>query len=38
VRRGKRGSNELHEQGSTMNKDKNPKEGGQEAGQEEEGR
>jgi len=35
--RGKRGSNELHERGSTMNEGKNPKEGGQEAGQEEEG-
>jgi len=29
--RGKRGSNELHERGSTMNEGKNPKEGGQEA-------
>jgi len=28
---GKRGSNQLHERGSTMNEGKNPKEGGQEA-------
>jgi len=28
--RGKRGSNALHERGSTMNEGKNPKEGGQE--------
>jgi len=33
----KRRSNELQERGSTMNEGKNPKEGCQEAGQEEEG-
>ena len=31
------GRTELHERGSTMNEGKNPTEGGQEAGQEEEG-